>query len=152
MLSACCRVAPAQDRPEEPSQRSLLFPMAQEPGTAGTSFPTPASEAPHPNKATVVASRLVGCFLGQWAPVQAGQDSTQRQVLGSVTAGRATVTSPGRMRMLLPLHPPKTSLCQHMLSPVTVLGGCRIKPLILLPFNPLYAAAAPTSSQAPLPI
>lgn len=103
-------------------------------------LPAPAMQT---NKARVVA--------GPWAATSAGGTGAGRTgaLLGAVT-GRHRAALPGGMQMLLPsLTPLRTSRCQHVPPPRASRGMCRIKPLILLPFNPPCAAAAPTSSCSP---
>lgn len=135
-----CRVTPAGDRPEEPSRGSLPFPAARRtrhgrdgPSCTGERGPA-AEQSP---RCWREAAEPVGC-----PPHEAGP-----------WARGGTRCLPGAMQGPLPsLTPPKTSPCQHVPPLETQPGGCRIKPLILLPFNPPCAAAAPTSSRAPLPI
>lgn len=143
MPSLRCRVTPVQDRLEglESPCLSPLLGDLREAGTAGMFLPAPASA----DKQSQRCCWPVGCHLGRWH--QSRKDG------GPALCGdRDEHGAPARRdadAALPPLTPLKTSRCQHVPPPASQPGGCRIKPLILLPFNPPCAAAAPTSSRSP---
>lgn len=143
MPSPHCRVTPVQDRLEE-LQCPCLSPLLGNPreaGTAGMFLPAPASA----DKQSQRCCWPVGCHLGRWhqsrkdgGPAVCGDRERHS------ASARGDADAPP-----LPYTPPNKPMSARAPSPEPAGGMCRIKPLILLPFNPPCAAAAPTSSRSP---
>lgn len=115
-------------------------------GTSGKQA-QPGCSFPHrqvnTNKASLVAGPWAATLAGGWSRKDGGPAVCGDREAHCASARRDADAAPR------PYTPQNEPMSASAPSPSQPGGMCKIKPLILLPFNPPCAAAAPTSSRSP---